>query len=97
MRFLNGKHPRWNSKTPNCKGNQLKKIADKRNLTIDVSTEDTYIHTATGLTDVLDLVILKNVTTPYYLSSDHLARIMTVSIETSNIQQTIRSTNWQKF
>ncbi|GJQ79246.1 hypothetical protein Trydic_g5490 [Trypoxylus dichotomus] len=53
--------------------------------------------------DVLDLVILKNVTTPYCLenikdlSSDHLPVIMTVSIESSSIQQTIHTINWQKI
>ncbi|GJQ81743.1 hypothetical protein Trydic_g9182 [Trypoxylus dichotomus] len=75
----------------------------KRNLTVDAPTEDTHIHAPTGSTDVLDLVILKNVTTPYLLetindlSSDHLPVIMTVSIGSSNIQQTIHTTNWQKF
>ncbi|GJQ79219.1 hypothetical protein Trydic_g5464 [Trypoxylus dichotomus] len=83
---LNSKHPQWNAKTLN-----------------HAPTEDIHIHTPTGSTDVLDLVILKNVTTPYYLetindlSSDHLPVIVTVSIESSNIQQTIRVTNWQKF
>ncbi|GJQ70100.1 hypothetical protein Trydic_g22573 [Trypoxylus dichotomus] len=100
---LNSKHPQWNSKTLNRKGKQLKRIADERNLSVDAPTEDTHIYTPTGSTDVLDLVILKNVTTPYYLetindlSSDRLPVIMTVSIESSNIQQTIRTTNWQKF
>ncbi|GJQ79454.1 hypothetical protein Trydic_g5040 [Trypoxylus dichotomus] len=97
------KHPQWNSKTLTRKEKQLKKNSDERNLTVDAPTEDTHIHAPTGLTNVLDLVILKNVTTPYYLetindlSSDHLPVIMTVSIENSNIQQTIRTTNWQKF
>ncbi|GJQ70067.1 hypothetical protein Trydic_g22546 [Trypoxylus dichotomus] len=100
---LNSKHLQWNSKTLNRKGKQLKTIVDERNLTVDAPTEDTHIHTPTGSTNVLDLVILKNVTTPYYLetindlSSDHLSVIMTVSIESSNIEHTIGTTNWQKF
>ncbi|GJQ88441.1 hypothetical protein Trydic_g9507 [Trypoxylus dichotomus] len=98
---LNSKHPQWNSKTLNRKGKQLKKNSDERNLIGDAPTKDTHIHALTGLTNVL--VILKNVTTPYYLEtindlpSDHLPVIMTVSIESSNIQQTIRTTNWQKL
>ncbi|GJQ77498.1 hypothetical protein Trydic_g20889 [Trypoxylus dichotomus] len=89
---LNSKHPQWNSKTLNRKGKQLKKISDERNLTVDAPTEDTHIHTPTGSTDVLDLVILKCVATPYCietindLSSDHFPVIMTVSIESSNIK-----------
>ncbi|GJQ65514.1 hypothetical protein Trydic_g7615 [Trypoxylus dichotomus] len=96
---LNSKHPQYNSNTLNRKGKQLKKIADERKLTVDGPTEDTHIHTSTGSTDVLDLVILKNVTTSYYLetindlSADHLPVIITVSIESSNIQQTIHATN----
>ncbi|GJQ75230.1 hypothetical protein Trydic_g9830 [Trypoxylus dichotomus] len=92
---LNSKHSQWNSKTLHRKGKQLKTIADERNLTVDTHN--------TGSTDVLDLVTLKNVTTPYYLesindlSSDHLPVIMTVLIESCTIQQTIRTTNWQKF
>ncbi|GJQ68336.1 hypothetical protein Trydic_g16930 [Trypoxylus dichotomus] len=92
-RHLNSKHRQWNSKTVNRKGKQLKKIADERNLTVDAPTEYTDIHTPTGSTDVLDLVILKKITTPYYLetinrlSPDHLPVIMTVSIESSNIKK----------
>ncbi|GJQ88084.1 hypothetical protein Trydic_g13096 [Trypoxylus dichotomus] len=100
---LNSKHPQCNSQTLNRKGKQLIKNSDERNLTVDAPTEDTHIYTPTGSTDVLDLVILKSVTTPYYLetindlSSDLFPVIMTVSIETSNIQETIRTTNWQNF
>ncbi|GJQ66283.1 hypothetical protein Trydic_g4331 [Trypoxylus dichotomus] len=100
---LNSKHPQWNSKILNRKEKQLKKIVHERNLTVDALTEDTHIHAPTGLTDVLALVILKKVTAPCYLetindlSSDHLPVIMIVSIESFNIQQTIRTTNWQKF
>ncbi|GJQ70782.1 hypothetical protein Trydic_g710 [Trypoxylus dichotomus] len=100
---LNSKHPQWNSITLNRKEKQLKKNSNERSLNIDAPTEDTRIHTPTGSTDVLDLIILKNVTTPYYfetisgLSSDHLPGIMTVSIASFKIQQTIRTTNWKKF
>ncbi|GJQ88772.1 hypothetical protein Trydic_g5791 [Trypoxylus dichotomus] len=66
---LNSKHPQWNSKTLNRKGKQLKKNSDERNLSGDAPTKDTHIHAPTGLTNVLDLVILKNVTTPYYLET----------------------------
>ncbi|GJQ87979.1 hypothetical protein Trydic_g12908 [Trypoxylus dichotomus] len=64
---LNSKHPQLNSKSMNRKWKQLKNIADERNLTVDGPTEATPIHTPTGSTDVLDPVILKNVTTTYYL------------------------------
>ncbi|GJQ88044.1 hypothetical protein Trydic_g12966 [Trypoxylus dichotomus] len=95
---LKSKYPQWDSKTLNRKGKQLKENSDERNLTVDAPTEDTHIHTPSGSTDVLDLVILKNLMTPSYLETinDHLPVIMTVSIENSNIQQIIRTTNWQK-
>ncbi|GJQ87968.1 hypothetical protein Trydic_g12898 [Trypoxylus dichotomus] len=74
-----------------------------KNLTVDAPIEDTHSYTLTGSTDILDLVILKNVKAPYYLesindlSSDHLSVIMTVSFESCNIHQTICTKNWQKL
>ncbi|GJQ75586.1 hypothetical protein Trydic_g8447, partial [Trypoxylus dichotomus] len=84
---LNCKHKSWNSKTTKTRGRQLSKIASKYDLTVEGPDEYTHIHIPTGSTDVLDIAVVKNVTTPYHLvtvndlTSDHFPVVMTLSLE----------------
>ncbi|GJQ68011.1 hypothetical protein Trydic_g16744 [Trypoxylus dichotomus] len=65
--------------------------------------EDTHIHIPTGSTDVLDIAVVKNVTTPYHLetvndlTSDHLPVIMTLSLDKNLAATTTHTTNWLEF
>ncbi|GJQ88591.1 hypothetical protein Trydic_g19313, partial [Trypoxylus dichotomus] len=82
---LNSKHKNWNSKTTNTRGRQLARIATKYGLTVEGPEDETHIHIPTGSTDVLDIAVVKNITTPYHLetindlTSDHLPVVMTLS------------------
>ncbi|GJQ65688.1 hypothetical protein Trydic_g7774 [Trypoxylus dichotomus] len=98
---LNCKHKSWNSKTTNTRGRQLAKIANKYDLNVEGPEEDTHIHIPTGSTDVLDIAVVKNVTTPYHLetvndlTSDHLPVVM--SLDKNLAATTIHTTNWLEF
>ncbi|GJQ68699.1 hypothetical protein Trydic_g17235 [Trypoxylus dichotomus] len=100
---LNCKHKNWNSKTTNTRGRQLAKIANKYDLTVEGPEEDTHIHIPTGSTDVLDIAVVKNVTTPYHLetvndlTSDHLPVVMTLSLDKNMAATTTHTTNWLEF
>ncbi|GJQ76223.1 hypothetical protein Trydic_g1964 [Trypoxylus dichotomus] len=65
--------------------------------------EDTHIHIPTGSTDVLDIAVVKNVTTPYHLetindlTSDHLPVVMTLSLDKNLAATTTHTTNWLEF
>ncbi|GJQ88014.1 hypothetical protein Trydic_g12938 [Trypoxylus dichotomus] len=102
-RDLNCKHKSWNSKTTNTRGRQLAKIANKYDLTVEGPEEDTHIHIPTGSTDVLDIAVVKNVTTPYHLetvndlTSDHLPVVMTLSLDKNLAATTTHTTNWLEF
>ncbi|GJQ68734.1 hypothetical protein Trydic_g17266 [Trypoxylus dichotomus] len=100
---LNCKHKSWNSKTTNTRRRQLAKIANKYDLTVESPEEDTHIHIPTGSTDVLDIAVVKNVTTPYHLetvndlTSDHLPVVMTLSLDKNLAATTTQTTNWLEF
>ncbi|GJQ69117.1 hypothetical protein Trydic_g18452 [Trypoxylus dichotomus] len=100
---LNSKHKSWNSKTTNTRGRQLAKIAIKYGLTVEGPEDETHIHIPTGSTDVLDIAVVKNVTTPYHLetvndlTSDHLPVVMTLSLDKKLAATTTHTTNWLEF
>lgn len=62
MSDMNSNHQAWNSKTNNCKGLQLIKMAENNNLIVVGPDEPTHVHLPTGTTDILDIAIIKNVT-----------------------------------
>ncbi|GJQ67578.1 hypothetical protein Trydic_g18526 [Trypoxylus dichotomus] len=100
---LNCKHKSWNSKTTYTRGRQFAKIANKYDLTVEGPEEDTHIHIPTGSNDMLDIAVVKNVTTPYHLvtvndlTSDHLPVVMTLSLEKKLAATTTHTTNWLEF
>lgn len=57
---LNSKHPCWNSKTQNKNGEILIETTLKHDIVADGPKDPTHEHYATGRTDVLDMVLLKN-------------------------------------
>ncbi|GJQ67519.1 hypothetical protein Trydic_g8332 [Trypoxylus dichotomus] len=65
--------------------------------------EDTHIHIPTGSTDVLDIAVVKDVTTPYHLetvndlTSDHLPVVMTLSLDKNLAATTTHTTSWLEF
>ncbi|GJQ86053.1 hypothetical protein Trydic_g22059, partial [Trypoxylus dichotomus] len=100
---LNSKHKNWNSKTMNTRGRQLARIATKYGLTVESPEDETHIHIPTGSTDVLDIAVVKNITTPYHLetindlTSDHLPVVMTLSLDKKLAATTTHTTNWLEF
>lgn len=100
---LNAKHTTWHSKITNTKGRALKKVAFDNNLLVDAPDEDTHIHEPTKTTDVLDIIVTKNVILDYTfttindLSSDHLPVLMTIQLAPLRSTTEIKCTNWQSY
>lgn len=100
---LNAKHQAWNSRVTNSKGKALKQIGEHLRTIIDAPSEPTHIHVPTQTTDVLDLVILKNINVHYSLnvidelSSDHLPIEISLDHEAETKHRTVQKTDWTLF
>lgn len=97
---LNAKHPDWNSKSRNTRGQHLKQMADQNNIVVIGPEDPTHIHSANNTTDVLDIALLKNVPfehdtyTVLDMSSDHLPVILKIGTGTESDTYTKTNTNW---
>lgn len=100
---FNAKHTDWNSKTINDIGRNLKTIAEELDLHIYGPDQDTHIHSPTNATDVLDIIIHKNLKWNFTaqvhteLSSDHLPIITEIHARTEDKNEEIRTINWLKY
>lgn len=100
---LNAKHTAWHSRVTNNKGKQLRRIALQNNLSVDAPTEATHIHESTKTTDVLDIIVIKNLTCKYTLttindlSSDHQPVLMAIQLDPHTTKREIKCTNWHQF
>lgn len=100
---FNAKHINWNSRITNTNGRKLQDIANKHNLLIKGPTEATHICTNTASSDVLDILLMKNVAhrveikTTADLSSDHNPVMVELFIEKDSYTREIKRTNWTKF
>lgn len=101
---LNSKHPTWNSRTANRNGNCLRRFADDFELTVDGPDEPTH-HTPNARPDVLDIVVMKNVTMTHQLnvlselSSDHNPVLLQIGDPTHNQDEPrhIQTISWPAF
>ncbi|GJQ85868.1 hypothetical protein Trydic_g15326 [Trypoxylus dichotomus] len=68
-----------------------------------ILAKKTLTYTSPGSTDMLDIAVVKNVTTPYHLetvndlTSDHLPVVMTLSLDKNLAATTTHTTNWLEF
>jgi hypothetical protein len=105
---LNAKHVDWNSRLTTTRGKILRDYANGNSCLIygpESPTTPPYNSKATP--DVLDIVIIKDVTFPVYLtacsalSSDHLPVLMDTTCRSSfrilPAQPDFRQTDWVKF
>lgn len=103
---LNSKHPSWNSRRITTKGRALRRYIDSRDDTIVAGpTDPTHYPNNLGNPDVLDILIAKDFTFEYELttindlSSDHVPVIVTISSQpTTRLppQSTLR-TDWTRY
>lgn len=102
---FNAKHANWNSIVTNARGRALHTMSRRMGFTVAGPKEPT--HYAKGRGDVLDIAILKDVTTSFELetvvelSSDHNPVIMRLGDECDAIQPVTRynyrKTDWLMF
>ncbi|GJQ80516.1 hypothetical protein Trydic_g12407 [Trypoxylus dichotomus] len=101
---LNAKHPTWNSKVTNASGKCLRRFADDFNLVVDATPEPT-IYPHNGQPDVLDIVVMRNVTQFHQLtvlnelSSDHNPVILQLgqSVPEDEDTPTRHTVSWPAF
>lgn len=103
MGDMNAKHHTWNSKINNYKGLQLHTMAEDNNLIVIGPDEPTHIHLPTRTTDILDIAILKNITTTPTLetiddiASDHLPIEMNLDIDPQSQPEERTGINWYAY
>lgn len=100
---LNAKHVQWNSTCNNPRGSALNKLVQTLPIIIDAPAEHTHLHKPTNTTDVLDIVLLKNVSLNYHLettielSSDHHPVLFQLGTGDEEDTFTKTKTNWEKY
>lgn len=100
---LNAKHPSWHSRRTNPNGNRLHSFAEQRAITVDAPQEPTH-YSPTGLADVLDVTILKDVPLQHHLQavneldSDHTPVLLFLG-STPRGQDSVekKTTSWPDF
>lgn len=104
---LNAKHPSWNSRVANIHGRTLLALSRRSDFTVAGPQEPTHLHIPTGLADVLDIAVVKNLRHSFELetltelSSDHNPVLLTVGDACEAIQPITRynhhKADWKKF
>lgn len=101
---FNAKHRDWFSRSHNRSGRQLRDLAVTHGWLVSAPAEPTHHHYATGLPDILDVVIVKDVplqidlTSVNDLSSDHNPVLMHIGDGANDpVNPTRKSTDWPRF
>lgn len=98
---LNAKHSEWNSIKTNTRGKELKKLADLNQIVIDGPSDPTHEHQSNP--DVLDIVLLKNLSinysleVSYDLTSDHTPVFMYLGEQCDTGKKIQKTTDWKSY
>lgn len=100
---LNAKHSEWNSIVNNQRGLELKRLTDNTAIIVEGPLEPTHFAAGKNSSDVLDIILLKNINLQYSLetvmelSSDHHPVILTIGDSMEKDEFEVKKTNWEKF